>query len=72
MIITAHLIYILFQAVSQINTDNTYYSVDDQLFVPDSEYVARVRSSPNQAFYKGEWSDWSSVVEWKTVPAINS
>lgn len=66
------LIHLLFQAVSHINTDNTDYSVDDSFFVPDSEYSARVRSSPNQAFYKGEWSDWSSEVQWKTEPAINS
>ncbi|XP_038591024.1 interleukin-21 receptor isoform X2 [Micropterus salmoides] len=54
-----------------INTDSTNYSVDDYEFVPDTEYAARVRSSPNEAFYMGEWSDWSSEVHWKTESAEN-
>nr|XP_019939061.1 PREDICTED: interleukin-21 receptor-like [Paralichthys olivaceus] len=47
----------------------TNYSVDDQIFELDTEYTARVRSSPNNVSYKGEWSDWSSEVHWKTGPA---
>lgn len=54
-----------------INTIKTDYSVDDQIFVPDTEYAARVRSSPNQDFYKGQWSNWSPEVHWKTQPAID-
>ncbi|XP_056222561.1 interleukin-21 receptor [Seriola aureovittata] len=49
-----------------INTDRTSYSVDDQVFVSATEYAARVRSSPNLAFYKGQWSDWSPEVHWRT------
>ncbi|XP_051273984.1 interleukin-21 receptor [Dicentrarchus labrax] len=49
----------------EINTDSENYSVDDQKFVPGTEYTVRVRSSPNMAFYKGEWSHWSSEVHWK-------
>ncbi|XP_070783737.1 interleukin-21 receptor [Enoplosus armatus] len=51
----------------KINTDSTNYSVDDHEFVPGTEYAARVRSSPNQAFFMGEWSDWSSEVNWETA-----
>ncbi|XP_031147214.1 interleukin-21 receptor isoform X2 [Sander lucioperca] len=55
----------------EINTDGKNYSVDDQHFVPDTKYTARVRSSPNQGNYKGEWSDWSSEVYWETESAVN-
>ncbi|KAK5881057.1 hypothetical protein CesoFtcFv8_021907 [Champsocephalus esox] len=47
------------------------YSVDDQHFDPDTEYAARVRTSPDQQHYKGEWSDWSPEVYWKTEAAVN-
>ncbi|KAM6951007.1 interleukin-21 receptor [Aplochiton taeniatus] len=39
-------------------------------FMADTEYTARVRSSPNQGHYKGEWSEWSSAVHWKTDGVI--
>ncbi|KAF3704544.1 Interleukin-21 receptor [Channa argus] len=54
-----------------INTGSTKYSVDDQNFVPNTEYTARVRASPNQAFYKGQCSDWSTEVQWVTGSAMN-
>lgn len=54
-----------------INTDSMNYSMDDHEFVPDTDYAARVRSSPNGAFFKGEWSDWSSEVHWRTEAALN-
>lgn len=54
-----------------INTDHTTFTLEDDKFIPDSEYVAKVRSSPNQAFYKGQWSAWSSVVHWRTDPAVD-
>uniref|UniRef100_A0A3Q0SXW9 Fibronectin type-III domain-containing protein n=1 Tax=Amphilophus citrinellus TaxID=61819 RepID=A0A3Q0SXW9_AMPCI len=50
---------------------STSYSVDDQNFVPDTEYGARVRCTPTQASYKGEWSDWSIEAHWRTKPAMN-
>ncbi|KAF7649081.1 hypothetical protein LDENG_00147500 [Lucifuga dentata] len=53
-----------------VNTDSMNFSVDDHHFVPDSEYAVRVRSSPNQAIYKGEWSDWSPEVRWRTDSVI--
>ena len=53
-----------------INSDDLNYSVDDVKFVPDTEYAARVRSSPNQAHYKGQWSEWSSEVHWKMEAAV--
>ncbi|XP_059181136.1 interleukin-21 receptor [Centropristis striata] len=49
-----------------INTNNMSYSVADENFEPGTEYAARVRSSPNQAYYMGLWSDWSSEVYCKT------
>lgn len=54
-----------------INTDSLSFSVRDAKLVADTEYAARVRSSPNQVHYKGEWSDWSSEVHWKSEPAVN-
>uniref|UniRef100_A0A8D3AM89 Fibronectin type-III domain-containing protein n=1 Tax=Scophthalmus maximus TaxID=52904 RepID=A0A8D3AM89_SCOMX len=54
-----------------INTDRTKFSVDDRAFVPDTVYAARVRSSPNLAFYKGQWSDWSSEVHWNTESSMS-
>lgn len=54
-----------------LKTSSESQSVDDEQFVPDTEYAARVRSSPNMAFYKGQWSDWSAEVHWKTEPIEN-
>ncbi|XP_054455449.1 interleukin-21 receptor [Anoplopoma fimbria] len=54
----------------EINTDFLYYYLDNRIFDPHTEYAARVRSSPNLASYKGQWSDWSSEVYWKTVSAV--
>ncbi|KAM7381827.1 hypothetical protein PAMA_012607 [Pampus argenteus] len=53
-------------AFRDINTESLNYSVDDDKLVPDTDYTAKVRSCPNGAFYKGEWSDWSSEVHWTT------
>ncbi|KAM8730719.1 interleukin-21 receptor [Acanthopagrus schlegelii] len=55
-----------------INANSKNYSVDDENFEPDTEYAARVRSSPSQAHYMGQWSDWSSEVQWKTGSAVTS
>ncbi|XP_060951434.1 interleukin-21 receptor [Limanda limanda] len=52
-----------------IYTERTNYSVDNDVFVLDAEYTASVRSSPNLVFYRGEWSDWSAEVHWKTGSA---
>ncbi|XP_041829488.1 interleukin-21 receptor [Melanotaenia boesemani] len=58
------------EGVIHINTDIGEYSVNDEKFVPDTDYAARVRSSPNMVHYTGQWSDWSSEVLWKTEPAV--
>ncbi|XP_047465040.1 interleukin-21 receptor [Mugil cephalus] len=55
---------------TEINTESKSYSVDDDHLMPGTEYVARVRSSPTQGTFKGEWSDWSSEVHWRTGPAV--
>ncbi|KAM8836974.1 interleukin-21 receptor [Spinachia spinachia] len=52
-----------------IHTPTVNYSVDDENFAPNTKYAARVRSSPDQAFFKGQWSDWSPEVCWETQPA---
>ncbi|KAF3834369.1 hypothetical protein F7725_025573 [Dissostichus mawsoni] len=57
--------------VSTLPVTNLDCSVDDQHFDPDTEYAARVRTSPDQQHYKGEWSDWSPEVYWKTEAAVN-
>lgn len=44
--------------------DEPSCSVSD--LVPGAEYGARVRSSPNQSGYRGQWSDWSAEIHWKT------
>ncbi|KAM3592358.1 uncharacterized protein V6R79_017144 [Siganus canaliculatus] len=54
-----------------IITNTMCFSVDDDAFEPDTEYAARVRSSPNQGHYKGQWSDWSSEVHWKMGSAVS-
>ncbi|XP_029311659.1 interleukin-21 receptor [Cottoperca gobio] len=54
-----------------IEATSLNYSVDDHNFAPDTEYAARVRTSPNQVSYKGQWSDWSSEVYWETQSAVN-
>ncbi|KAM9424610.1 interleukin-21 receptor [Pholidichthys leucotaenia] len=54
-----------------INTHSTNCTVDEDEFLPDTEYVARVRSSPDQAWYKGQLSDWSADVHWRTEPVVN-
>ncbi|KAF6734679.1 Interleukin-21 receptor [Oryzias melastigma] len=65
------LIYKLEHKVVQHNIvpESTSYSLDEEKCTPDSEYAARVRSSPNGARFKGEWSDWSPEVSWRTEPA---
>lgn len=70
-LIRSYSIHLFLQVVSHdITTAPTVYSVDDQMFVPGTEYAARVRSSPNLVFYKGQWSDWSSEVHWKIESAM--
>lgn len=53
-----------------ITVTTTKYSLDDENLVPDTEYTARVRSSPNGGSYQGQWSDWSPEVHWKTDPVV--
>ncbi|CAG5908385.1 unnamed protein product [Menidia menidia] len=56
--------------VYDIKTDSKKYSVGDERFEPDTEYAARVRSSPNMAHYMGQWSDWSPEASWRTEAAV--
>nr|AGQ17912.1 interleukin 7 receptor [Ginglymostoma cirratum] len=34
--------------------------------IPSSEYMIRVRSIPDQGYFKGIWSDWSETVTFQT------
>ncbi|XP_028989915.1 interleukin-21 receptor [Betta splendens] len=53
-------------ASHNITTAQTEYSVDDRVLALDGGYAAKVRSSPNQVFYEGQWSEWSDEVRWRT------
>ncbi|MEQ2240546.1 hypothetical protein ILYODFUR_016160 [Ilyodon furcidens] len=55
-----------------INRNSRMHSVEDENFDPDTEYAAKVRSSPNMGHYKGQWSDWSSEVLWRTEAAADA
>lgn len=62
----------LFQVPLHImHTTVINYSVDDEVFAPDTKYAARVRTGPDQVKYHGQWSDWSSEVYWETESAVN-
>ncbi|XP_069011926.1 interleukin-21 receptor [Embiotoca jacksoni] len=58
------------KAIHDIKTGSTDYFVDNDKFLPDTEYAVKVRSSPNQVSYMGQWSDWSSEFHWKTEPVV--
>ncbi|KAG7492007.1 hypothetical protein MATL_G00010020 [Megalops atlanticus] len=49
-----------------IHPFNTIQYIDAINFEPDTEYIAKVRSSPDQGYYQGQWSEWSPVVQWRT------
>nr|XP_020461833.1 interleukin-21 receptor-like [Monopterus albus] len=53
-----------------IRTTTTDYSMNNSNLEPDTEYTATVRSSPDMTHYKGQWSDWSTEVHWKTASAM--
>lgn len=55
--------------VLEISTESLDFSVESEKFTQDSEYAAKVRSSPNQVTHMGEWSEWSPEVYWTTWPA---
>uniref|UniRef100_A0A3B3RAJ8 Interleukin-21 receptor-like n=1 Tax=Paramormyrops kingsleyae TaxID=1676925 RepID=A0A3B3RAJ8_9TELE len=40
--------------------------VEDLRLEPDTEYIAKVSSSPISNHYCGQWSDWSPAVRWRT------
>ncbi|XP_067101479.1 interleukin-21 receptor [Osmerus mordax] len=41
-------------------------TLDDSHFEAETVYAVRVRSSPNQRYYHGQWSEWGSEVNWTT------
>ncbi|XP_041634329.1 cytokine receptor common subunit beta isoform X2 [Cheilinus undulatus] len=45
-----------------LNTTNTSITLGKQLLIPGHRYEARVRARAS----RGQWSDWSPVVTWKT------
>ncbi|MEQ2271308.1 hypothetical protein XENORESO_002411 [Xenotaenia resolanae] len=52
-----------------INRNSRTHSVEDENFEPDTEYAAKVRSSPNMGHYKGQWSDWWEHSTFIPTPA---
>lgn len=52
--------------LQKITVYSTNFSMARQKLAPGTEYAARVRSSPDQANYGGEWSAWSSEIHWRT------
>ncbi|XP_029954185.1 interleukin-21 receptor [Salarias fasciatus] len=50
-----------------LSSDRTHVSVLDERFVAGAEYSARVRSSPSQFIYMGQWSDWSPELHWRAA-----
>uniref|UniRef100_A0A8C6UI15 Fibronectin type-III domain-containing protein n=1 Tax=Neogobius melanostomus TaxID=47308 RepID=A0A8C6UI15_9GOBI len=56
----------------QLNTGKTTLTVHDDHFKPDSDYVAEVRSSPTRSYSeKGQWSDCSPKIHWRTQPTAD-
>ncbi|KAJ8399800.1 hypothetical protein AAFF_G00405300 [Aldrovandia affinis] len=49
-----------------IHSHNKIQHIDGVNFESDTEYIAKVRSSPDQLYYKGQWSQWSTAVTWRT------
>nr|XP_006011703.2 PREDICTED: interleukin-21 receptor-like [Latimeria chalumnae] len=46
-----------------------HFILKQYLLSADTEYVAQVRVMPkSESSYKGAWSEWSPLVEWKTKP----
>ncbi|XP_051543036.1 interleukin-4 receptor subunit alpha-like isoform X1 [Myxocyprinus asiaticus] len=41
-------------------------SVDISKFEPCTSYTARVRSRPNQEYYKGVWGQWTPALHWRS------
>ena len=64
-------LHIFLQVIHVINIGSTKFSMDDKSLEADTEYAARVRSSPNQVLYQGQWSDWSPEVHWRTESVKN-
>ncbi|XP_034049847.1 interleukin-21 receptor [Thalassophryne amazonica] len=54
-----------------LQLDKINFSLAETHLEPNTEYAVRVRSSPNQAYYMGEWSDWSPELQWKTKAAVH-
>ncbi|XP_077407420.1 interleukin-21 receptor [Vanacampus margaritifer] len=53
-------------------TDSTDYSVDDRDLEMNAEYGTEVRSKPSVTHFRGQWSDWSQEVRWRTALANDS
>lgn len=49
-----------------VEVSDQVVSVETSRFQPRRNYTARVRSRPNQAYYYGVWSHWSSPVHWSS------
>ncbi|KAJ8284150.1 hypothetical protein COCON_G00030000 [Conger conger] len=54
------------ESAIRIHSLNKSQQIDGFKFEPGTEYIAKVCSGPAQGFYKGQWSDWSTAVKWRT------
>ncbi|XP_023647456.1 interleukin-21 receptor isoform X2 [Paramormyrops kingsleyae] len=52
--------------VTKIELFEKLVQVEDLRLEPDTEYIAKVSSSPISNHYCGQWSDWSPAVRWRT------
>lgn len=40
--------------------------VDERRFKAHTNYTVRVRTQPNQEYYRGVWSEWSPPLYWSS------
>ncbi|KAI1896200.1 hypothetical protein AGOR_G00092360 [Albula goreensis] len=53
-------------SILAIHSTNKSQYIAANNFESDTEYIAKVRSSPGQVRYKGQWSEWSTTIQWRT------
>ncbi|XP_066538412.1 interleukin-21 receptor [Hoplias malabaricus] len=52
--------------ILDLHSTNRCVVVDVSSFAPETTYMVRVRSEPNQVYYKGVWSQWGPAIRWTT------
>ncbi|XP_069036932.1 interleukin-21 receptor-like [Lepisosteus oculatus] len=49
----------------------SFIYLNEEVLEPDTVYVAKLRAGPENSYYKGHWSKWSSEVEWRTNSSLD-